>query len=90
MYMDYRRLFLNWIKQKEQRDTFEFYLQRNNQTLKNHIKQATQYGHLIIFNSFSWIDTTEGYGYWNSFHNDWIDFYIRWTRNHHKRRTYEL
>ena len=75
--MNYKRLFLNWIKQKNQRDVFEFYLQRNNQTLKNHVRQAPHFDHLILCNSFSWLNTIKGFQYWDKLYTDWLEFYIK-------------
>lgn len=90
MYMSYKRLFLNWIKQKDPQNKFEFYLQRNNQTLKRHVKKASSYYNLIVSNSFYWSDTIEGYAYWDLFHENWLKFYNKWTRNHRKSTSYEL
>ena len=90
MYMDYKRLFLNWIKQKDPQNIFEFYLQRNNQTLKSHVKMASDYDHLILFNSFSWLDTSVGFYYWDHLYYDWIKFYKKWIQNHQKNTSYEL
>lgn len=90
MYMDYKRLFLNWIKQRDPQDVFEFHLQRNNQTLKNHVKQAPRFDHLIICNSFSWLDTSKGFSYWDKLYGDWLKFYAGWVREHKKSTSYEL
>ena len=78
MYMSYKRLFLNWIKQRDPQNKFEFYLQINNRTLKSHVRKAPSYYHLIVRNSFYWADTIEGYAYWDHLHNDWLAFYNEW------------
>lgn len=90
MYMNYKRLFFNWIKQRDPHNIFKFYLKRNNKTLKSHIKNAPHYAHLIMFNSFSWLDTMEGFPYWSQLYHDWLEFYSEWARNHQKSISYEL
>lgn len=90
MYMSYKRLFLNWIKQKDPQNKFEFYLQRNNQTLKRHVRMAPDYDHLILCNSFSWLDTNVGFFYWDHLYCDWTEFCKKWIRNHRKSTSYEL
>lgn len=82
MYMHYKRLFLNWIKQKDPQNKFEFYLQRNNRTLKSHVKKVSTYSHLVVRDSFYWADTIEGFSYWDRLHNDWLAFYNEWVLNH--------
>ena len=83
MYMDYKRLFLNWIKQKDPGNLFEYYLRRNHNTLKNHVKNAPHFDHLIMFNSFSWFDTCAGFAYWAQLYHDWLEYYNGWARNHY-------
>lgn len=90
MYMNYKRLFLNWIKQRDPRNTFENCLRRNNRTLKSHVKEAPLYDHLIIFNSFSWLNTIEGFEYWGKLYINWLEFYTKWAKKHQKSRSYEL
>ena len=88
MYMNYKRLFLNWIKQRDPQNKFEFYLQRNNRTLKSHVKKAPSYYHLITRNSFYWADTIEGYAYWDRLHNDWLAFYNEWITSRYSNNSY--
>ena len=90
MYMSYKRLFLNWIKQRDPQNIFEFYLHLNNKTLKNHVKNVPRFDHLILCNSFSWIHTTIGFAYWDQLYCDWIKFYKEWIQNHQKDISYEL
>lgn len=90
MYMDYRRLFLNWIKQKDPRNIFENCLRRNNRTLKSHVKNSLRFDRLIIFNSFSWLDSIEGFSHWADLYTDWLAFYEEWTQKHQKNTSYEL
>lgn len=90
MYMNYKRLFLNWIKQRDPQNIFEFYLKRNNQTLKRHVKNAAHFNHLLMCSSFSWLDTMEGFPYWADLYTDWLAFYNEWARSHQKSIPYEL
>jgi hypothetical protein len=90
MYMHYKRLFYNWIKHRDPQDKFKFYLQRNNRTLKSHVKQAPRFDHLILCNSFSWLNTIEGFEYWDKFYINWLEFYTKWAKKHQKSRSYEL
>lgn len=60
-YMDYKRLFLNWIKQRDLRNTFDDCLRSNNLTLKSHVKSVSRFDNLILCNSFSWLDTRVGF-----------------------------
>jgi hypothetical protein len=82
--MNYKRLFLNWLKQRDPQDKFEFYLQRNNRTLKSHVKQAPRFDHLILCNSFSWLHTSIGFSYWPDLYTDWLEFYKEWAEEHQK------
>lgn len=90
MYMNYKRLFLNWIKQRDPQNIFEFYLQRHGQTLKSHVKNSTHFNHLIMLSSFSWLDTIEGFPYWADLYTDWLAFYNEWAKKHQKSISYEL
>lgn len=90
MYMNYKRLFLNWIKQRDPQNIFEFYLKRHNQTLKSHVKKSIHFNHLIMVNSFSWLDTIEGFPYWADLYTDWLAFYNEWAKKHQKSISYEL
>lgn len=80
--MDYKRLFLNWLKRNDPQNLFECRLQNNNQTLKNHIKDAQNYDQLIMCSSFVWSHTTEGPEYWVQFYKNWRSFYINWAEKH--------
>lgn len=88
--MSYKRLFLNWIKQRDPQNKFEFYLQINNRTLKSHVKKAPRFENLILCNSFSWIHTSIGFSYWADLYTDWLEFYKEWAKKHHKSISYEL
>ena len=88
MYMSYKRLFLNWIKQKDPQNKFEFYLRRNNRTLKSHCKKSSQYSHLIKIHAFSWIDTIEGFEYWNKLYINWLKFYTKWVKSHYNNNSH--
>lgn len=90
MYMSYKRLFLNWIKQRDPQNIFEHRLQRNNKTLKRHVKIAHRFDALILCNSFSWISSSEGFLYWADLYTDWLEFYKEWAEKHHKSISYEL
>lgn len=87
--MNYKRLFLNWIKQKDPQNIFEFYLQRHNKTLKSHVKNSAYFNHLIILSSFSWLDTMEGFSYWADLYTDWLKFYKEWAEKHQESISYE-
>lgn len=90
MYMHYKRLFYNWIKQRDPHNIFEVYLQRNNKTLKSHVKNVSRFDNLILCNSFSWLHTREGFSYWDDLYTDWLEFYKKWIRNHQKSTSYEI
>ena len=90
MYMSYKRLFLNWIKQRDPQNIFELYLHLNNKTLKSHVKNVPRFDHLILCNSFSWMRTSIGFAYWNQLYCDWLTFYKKWEQNHQKNTSYEL
>ena len=90
MYMNYKRLFLNWIKQRDPKNLFELHLQRNNKTLKYHVKKAPCFDHLILCNSFSWLHTSIGFSYWADLYTDWLEFYKEWAEEHQKSISYEL
>ena len=90
MYMNYKRLFLNWIKKRDPQNKFEFYLQRNNKTLKSHVKKASRFDSLILCNSFSWMRTSIGVMYWADLYTDWLEFYKEWAEKHHKSISYAL
>jgi hypothetical protein len=86
--MDYKRLFLNWIKQRDPQNKFEFYLQRHNQTLKSHVKNSSHFHHLIMLSSFSWLDTIEGFPYWANLYTDWLAFYNEWAKSHYNNNSH--
>lgn len=88
MYMNYKRLFLNWIKQKDPKNIFETYLQSNNRTLKSHVKQAPRFDHLILCNSFSWLHTNIGFLHWDQLYCDWLDFYREWAKSHYNNNSH--
>lgn len=88
--MNYKRLFFNWIKQRDSRNIFETYLKSNNRTLKSHVKQAPSFDHLILCNSFSWLHTREEFSYWADLYTDWLAFYNEWAEKHQKSISYEL
>lgn len=90
MYMHYKRLFLNWIKQRDPKNLFELHLQRNNKTLKYHVKNASRFDNIILCNSFSWMRTSIGFMYWADLYTDWLEFYKEWAKKHHKSISYEL
>lgn len=82
--MNYKRLFLDWLKKNDPENKFEYRLSTFGKTLKYHIKNNSNYSHLIIFDSFCWIDTPEGGCFWNSFHANWVLFCSNWMRTHRK------
>jgi hypothetical protein len=90
MNMSYKRLFLNWIKQRDPKNIFELHLQRKNKTLKDHVNKASRFDHLILCNSFSWLHTSIGFSYWADLYTDWLEFYTEWAEKHHKSISYEL
>ena len=88
MYMNYKRLFLNWIKQRDPRNIFDDCLRSNNQTLKNHVKSVSRFDNLIICNSFSWLDTRVGFSHWADLYTDWLEFYNEWVKSHYNNNSH--
>ena len=85
--MDYKRLFLNWLKQHNIRQEFLF----NCRTVRSAIGTRHCYPityiwkedpFLYIINSFSWEDSEEGYYFWDSFHFVWQDFLSHYNNTH--------
>lgn len=87
--MDYKRLFLNWLKQHNIRQEFLF----NCRTVRSAIGTRHCYPIkyiwkedplLYLINSFSWADSEEGYYFWDRFHFIWQDFLNQYMSKHIK------
>ena len=82
--MNYKRLFLDWLKKNDPENKFEYRLSMFGKTLKCHVKNNLEYSRLIICDSFSWIDTPEGGNFWFNLHSNWILFCYNWIKKHQK------
>lgn len=87
--MDYKRLFLNWLKQCNIRREFLF----NCRTVRSAIGTRRCYPityiwkedpFLYIINSFSWSESYQGNYFWSMIDTSWCGFLSKYTHTHHR------
>ena len=84
--MDYKRLFLNWLKQYGIKEEFL----HNCRTIRSALWTTgypieyiwKEHPFMYILNSFYWDDSPEGGNFWNRYDNLWRDFISEYERTH--------
>lgn len=86
--MNYKRLFLNWLKQNHIRQEFL----HNCKTVRSAISTRHCYPikyiwkedpHSYIMNSFTWFVSDQGENFWRRYHDLWLDFLNDYIFTHH-------
>lgn len=87
--MDYKRLFLNWLKQRHIRGHFL----HNCRTVRSAIGSRHSFPIkyiwkedpvLYIVNSFSWDDSSEGFRFWDDYDFLWRNYIHQYMSTHNK------
>ena len=86
--MDYKRLFLNWLKQHHIKKKFLFNCQTVRSALGTQhcypIKYIWKEDPIFYFiNSFSWSESDQGYYFWSTYDTTWRDFLHNYKSTHH-------
>lgn len=85
--MDYKRLFLNWLKQHNIRKEFLFNCRTVRSAIRNRPYPPITYiwkkdPFLYIINSFTWSASYQGNYFWSKMDTLWREYLNTYTRTH--------
>jgi hypothetical protein len=85
--MNYKRLFLNWLKQHHIRDKFLYNCRTVRSSISSRRYPPIKYiwkedPFFYIVNSFAWSESSQGNYFWSLYDRLWRDFFNKYTLTH--------